>query len=242
MDGGAAMLWTLSLGLMIGMQHALEADHVAAVSCIAARERSVRKIVRHGAVWGVGHTVTLMLVAGGAILVGASLPDRFAAFLEMLVGVMLVALGTHVLYRLVRERVHFHRHRHSDGTVHLHAHSHGNDLPTDAPHMPKHDHDHPSGLPWRTLLIGMTHGLAGSAALLVLTAAGLESPAMGVLYVLLFGIGSVLGMAILSALMAVPLAWTAKALTWTHRGLQGLAGSATAVLGLWIAFESFSRI
>ncbi|MDW3204859.1 MAG: sulfite exporter TauE/SafE family protein [Alphaproteobacteria bacterium] len=236
------MLWTLSLGLMIGMQHALEADHVAAVSCIAARERSVRKIVRHGAVWGVGHTVTLMLVAGGAILLGASLPDRFAVALEMLVGVMLVALGIHVLVRLIRERVHFHRHRHSDGTVHLHAHSHDQDITAGAPHLPAHDHDHPQGLPWRTLAIGMTHGLAGSAALLVLTAAGLQSPWMGVLYVLLFGVGSVLGMAVLSALMAVPLAWTARAMTWTHRGLQGLAGGATAALGLWIAVESVGRL
>ncbi|MEQ8831347.1 MAG: urease accessory protein [Alphaproteobacteria bacterium] len=234
------MLWTLSLGLMIGMQHALEADHVAAVSCIAAREKSVRRIVRHGAVWGVGHTVTLMLVAGGALLLGASLPDRFSLYLEALVGIMLFALGSHVLYRLIRERVHFHRHRHADGTVHLHAHSHGG-APA-RPHAPGHDHDHPAGLPWRTLLIGMTHGLAGSAALLVLTAAGLQSPWTGALYVLMFGVGSILGMAVLSALMAVPLAWTAKAMTWTHRGLQGLAGSATAMLGLWIAADCVTRL
>lgn len=234
------MLWTLSLGLMIGMQHALEADHVAAVSCIAAREKSVRRIVRHGAVWGVGHTVTLMLVAGGALLLGASLPDRFSLYLEALVGVMLFALGSHVLYRLIRERVHFHRHRHADGTVHLHAHSHGG-APA-RPHAPGHDHAHPAGLPWRTLLIGMTHGLAGSAALLVLTAAGLQSPWTGALYVLMFGIGSILGMAVLSALMAVPLAWTAKAMTWTHRGLQGLAGGATAMLGLWIAADCVTRL
>lgn len=235
------MLWTMTLGLLIGMQHALEADHVAAVSCIASRERSFRRIVRHGAVWGVGHTLTLILFAGGAILLGAGLPDSFALALEGLVGLMLAGLGGHVLFRLMREKVHFHRHRHQDGTEHFHAHRHGTETGNHAAGQ-AHDHEHPSGLPWRSLLVGMTHGMAGSAALLVLAAAGLQSPAEGLAYVALFGIGSIAGMALLSALMAVPLAWSARTLTWAHRGLQGVAGGATLIFGLWIAGNSFGGL
>lgn len=235
------MLWTLTLGLIIGMQHALEADHVAAVSCITSRERSFGRIVRHGAVWGVGHTLTLVLVAGGAILLGAGIPDELATALEGIVGIMLAALGAHVLFRLLREKIHFHRHRHQDGTEHFHAHRHvevGREHTS--PHA--HDHAHPSGLPWRSLFVGMTHGMAGSAALLVLAAAGLQSPLAGFGYVLLFGIGSIAGMALLSAVMAVPLAWSARTLTWAHRGLQGVAGGATLVFGLWIAGSSVSGL
>lgn len=242
------MLGILSVGLLIGMQHALEADHVAAVSCIATRERSVGRIVRHGVIWGFGHCLTLIVIAGGAILFGAVLPDRFSTLLEVLVGGMLVILGGQVIYRLVRDRLHFHRHRHSDGTVHLHAHSHAKDaLPVQDTHpqqvpAPKHDHGHPAGLPWRTLLIGMTHGMAGSAALLVVTAAGMQSSVLSFAYIALFGVGSLVGMALLSSLMAVPLAWSARAMTWTHRGLQSVTGTATAALGLWIAVEAVSKL
>lgn len=241
------MLAILGVGFLIGMQHATEADHVAAVSCIATKERSLGRIIRHGAVWGVGHTLTLLFVAGGAILFGAAIPEHIESILEGLVGLMLIGLGVTALVRVVREKIHFHRHRHGDGTVHLHAHSHAAEArPVAETHatssVPAHDHAHPAGIPWRTLLVGMTHGVAGSAALLVLTVAGLSSPQLGIAYIALFGLGSILGMAILSACMAVPLAWSARSLTWAHNGLQALAGSATAILGVWIVTQSYSSL
>ena len=226
----------LLLGLAMGMQHALEADHVAAVSSIVARYRSVGRIVRHGAVWGIGHTVTLMAVAGLAALGGFAIGENTAAWLEGAVGVMLVLLGGHVIWRLLRDRVHFHMHRHDGGTVHLHAHSHAGQ-PARA-HGFDHDHEHPRGLPLRALLVGMMHGLAGSAALVVLTASTIRDPATGLLYVLLFGLGSVAGMAALSALIAVPLAWTARALTAANRLLQGAIGGASVALGLVVIMKA----
>ncbi len=236
-DGGAGVLL---LGLVIGMQHALEADHVAAVSSIAARQKSVRRIVTHGAVWGVGHTVTLMLVAGGAVLFGLVIHDSLASWLEALVGVMLVGLGAHVVVTLVRERIHFHRHGHDDGSAHFHAHSHKGEATA---HDPRHhDHEHPRGLPVRTLLVGMMHGMAGSAALLVLTAATVGSAPLGLGYIALFGVGSVLGMAALSAVIAVPLTWSARALTWANGGLQAAIGVATIVLGGVVINESLSGV
>jgi len=226
----------LLLGLVIGLQHALEADHVAAVSSIASGETSMRKIVIHGALWGLGHTIMLGLVAGTAIYVGAAIDDAVAGWLEFCVGVMLVGLGGQVVWRLIRERVHFHMHRHGDGTVHVHAHSHAGDQ---VPHNRNaHEHEHTERLPWRTLVVGLMHGMAGSAALVVLTATTAGDPLVGVGYVILFGIGSIIGMAALSMVIAVPLGYTARTLTWANRFLQGGIGAATAVLGFIVMYDT----
>ena len=226
------MLSMLFLGFLIGMQHALEADHLAAVSSMVARESSVGHIVRHGAVWGIGHTLTLMAFAGAAILLNLSVGAELAQWLEVGVGLMLIGLGGHLLYRLAKERIHFHRHRHDDGLVHLHAHSHAG-ARGDHRRL-SHEHPHPKGLPVRTLLVGMMHGMAGSAALLVLSAAAIDSPPLGLAYVALFGIGSVVGMALLSAAIAVPIAYTARFLTWGNRTLQAAVGAGTVALGVTI--------
>ncbi len=226
----------LLLGLFIGMQHALEADHIAAVASIAARQSSVRRIVCHGAVWGIGHTITLMMFAGAALFLDQAIDDALSAMLELCVGMLLVGLGSHLFYRLWRDRIHFHAHRHANGVQHLHAHSHRDDRED---HLAsEHDHAHPVGVPVRTLLVGMIHGLAGSAVLLVLTTATVNDPVTGMIYIAIFGFGSVLGMAALSAFIAIPLSYSARALTWVNRGLQGAVGAATVVLGLAIVLRS----
>jgi len=231
------MLSVLVLGLLIGMQHALEADHVAAVAAIAARETSRRRIVVHGAVWGIGHTVTLMTAAAAVILFGLVIGEALAARFELVVGIMLVGLGGHLIFRLARDRVHFHTHRHSDDVIHFHAHSHKGEARDHG--RSAHGHDHARGLPIRTLLVGMMHGLAGSAALLILTASTVEAPSLGFAYVGLFGLGSVAGMAALSALIAIPLGWSARALTWAHGGIKGAVGVATAALGLVLIADTW---
>jgi high-affinity nickel permease len=119
------MFGVLGLGFLLGMQHALEADHIAAVSTIAARRTDIGDIVKHGLTWGFGHTLTLFVFAGAAML-GHAIPERLARPLETAVGIMLVGLGAHLLWRLWRDRVHFHRHRHGDGIEHIHVHSHVN--------------------------------------------------------------------------------------------------------------------
>jgi len=219
----------LLLGLFIGMQHALEADHIAAVASIAARETSVRRVVTHGAVWGVGHTLTLMGFAGAALYLNLAVGAEMSRWLEGGVGLMLMILGGHLVYQLIRDRIHFHAHRHGDGVVHVHAHSHRGEA---REHQASaHDHAHPRGMPVRTLFVGMMHGMAGTAALLVLTTSTFGDPQFGLIYIALFGLGSVVGMAALSALIAVPLGYSAKALTWVNSGMQGAVGTATLVFG-----------
>lgn len=221
------MFGVLGLGFLLGMQHALEADHIAAVSSIAARRSDVRDIVKHGLTWGLGHTLTLFLFASAAILLGHAIPEHFARPLETAVGFMLVELGAHVLWRLWRDRVHFHRHEHGDGTEHIHAHSHVN---KSVPHR-NSAHLHRHGFRWRSLLVGLMHGMAGSAALLLLAVSQVANPLYGMLYVLLFGVGSMLGMGALSMVIAVPLAVSARWLTWANRSLQGVVEIVTVAIG-----------
>jgi hypothetical protein len=228
------MFGILGLGFLLGMQHALEADHIAAVSSIAARRSQVGDIVRHGLTWGLGHTLTLFAFAGAALLLGRAIPESMARPIETAVGLMLVGLGSHVLWRLWRDRVHFHGHGHGDGTVHFHVHSHAGEV---VPHA-RTAHAHEHGFRWRTLLVGLMHGMAGSAALLVLTVSQASTPAVGLGYVALFGIGSMIGMGALSTLIAVPLAVTARWLTFANHGLQGAVGVVTIAIGVMTIVET----
>jgi high-affinity nickel permease len=228
------MFGILGLGFLLGMQHALEADHIAAVSSIAARRTDVGDIVKHGLTWGFGHTLTLLVFAGAALVLDHAIPEHLARPIETCVGVMLVGLGTHVLWRLWRDRVHFHRHNHGDGVVHVHAHSHAGETVAHAraPHL------HAHGFRWRTLLVGLMHGMAGSAALLVLTVSQASSVTVGLGYVALFGVGSMIGMGALSTVIAVPLAVSARWLTWANSGLQGVVGVVTIAIGARTIIET----
>ena len=231
------MFAILGLGFLLGMQHALEADHIAAVSSIAARRTDVGDILKHGLTWGLGHTLTLFAFAGAAILLGHAIPETWSRPLETAVGIMLIGLGAHVLWRLWRDRVHFHRHSHGDGTVHVHAHSHAKETPSQIVPHARAPHEHAHGFRWRTLLVGLMHGMAGSAALLVLAVSQATSPAIGLGYVALFGIGSMVGMGVLSSVIAVPLAVSARWLTSANRGLQGAVGVVTIAIGVMTIIE-----
>lgn len=221
------MFGILGLGFLLGMQHALEADHIAAVSSIAARRTGVRDIVKHGLTWGLGHTLTLFAFAGAAILLGHAIPEHLTRPLETAVGIMLVGLGLNVLWRLWRDRVHFHKHGHYDGKTHIHVHSHANEQ---LPHAHS-AHAHKHGFRWRSLAVGLMHGMAGSAALLVLAVSQVANPVYGLIYVLLFGVGSMVGMGALSTVIAIPLVVSANTLTWANRGLQIAVGIVTIAIG-----------
>ena len=229
MIGGTVLLF----GLLFGLQHALEADHLAAVATLVARESDPRHAIRQGAFWGLGHTLTLLAFGGAVMVIGVVMPQAWVHGLEGAVGVMLVLLGADLLRRLHREGIHFHAHRHPaaavSATTHFHAHSHRGESP---PHDPaQHDHEH-RPLPLRALLVGMVHGLAGSAALVLLTLQRVGTPWVGLLYVLLFGLGSIAGMAALSWAISVPMRLSARHLSRAHRWLN--AGVAVASVGMGV--------
>ena len=228
------MLSIVFLGFLIGMQHAMEADHVAAVASLATRDRSVAETARQGAVWGVGHAVTLFLFGSLVLVMDAIVPARFAQGLELAVGFMLVLLGLDVLRRLLQDRVHFHLHRHGQ-TVHFHAHAHRQGQAHDADES--HQHQHPKAFPMRALFVGMTHGMAGSAALMILALDSVSSPLQGIVYIALFGIGSILGMAMLATAISLPLRYSSRNFTWAHNGLTAAVGMVTVGLGSMLIYE-----
>ncbi|MBL4710925.1 MAG: sulfite exporter TauE/SafE family protein [Gammaproteobacteria bacterium] len=228
------MLSLLFIGLLIGMRHALEADHVAAVASLATSTSSLKSAIKHGAVWGLGHTITLSLFGSIVILTDSVMPENLALGLEFAVGIMLVVLGVDVIRRMLRDRIHFHTHQHNNQQQHFHAHKHANEKT----HNPKkHEHKHAKQFPVKALFIGIMHGMAGSAALILLTLQTVSSPWTGMLYMLLFGIGSIVGMAILSVIIAIPLKHSATGLTWLNNGLQGVIGFATIIIGVALIYD-----
>lgn len=246
----------LVMGFLLGMKHATEADHLSAVASLATRRGTWMDGLRQGAAWGLGHTITLLLFGGTMLLSGTAIPARLEQVLELVVGLMLVLLGADVLRRLWRQKIHFHVHAHGDGVIHLHAHSHATIAEkyavseperfallkfaplTNAPHAGiVHEHPHLQRLPGRALLVGMVHGMAGSAALIVLSLNAAPSLLAGAIYILVFGLGSILGMALLSTIIALPLRASATALTGLHRGMSTGVGLLSVGLGLWVMYR-----
>ncbi len=223
----------LFLGFLIGMRHALEADHVAAVASLVTQNSSLANSVKTGVVWGLGHTITLFIFGYIVILTDSLLSERLAAYLEFAVGLMLAVLGIDVLKRLSREKIHFHRHKHRDGREHFHAHAHKGEKE----HRPE-DHEHTHKFPSRALFVGLMHGMAGSAALILLTLETVKSPLVGLLYMGLFSLGSIIGMAALSATLSIPLRYSFKGLTRAYNSLHLVVGVTTIIIGLSLAYEN----
>lgn len=227
-------------GFLIGLQHALEADHIVAVATLTSDTTGLRRIARHGAIWGVGHALTLGAFGGTVYVFKLAMTPQLENGLELVVGAMLALLGSRVIYRIWRDRVHFHVHRHTDGDAHFHAHSHAGDVTNHK--KSKHAHVHTAHGWRRSLGVGMMHGLAGSAALVALTASMAETPILGFAFMALFGLGSILGMVAFSAAIAVPFTLTARSMTWVHRGLQLAAGLIAFGFGLHIVIEKATAL
>src|SRR5438270_90842 len=163
-------LFALGLGFLLGLKHATEADHLVAVTTIVSEQRSVSRSALVGAMWGVGHTAALLAAGVVVILLEVTIPERVAEALEFGVALMIVSLGSRVLYLALRRRrrVHVHAHTHGGHThTHLHFHENGDEHSADAGRAPSHERHGGFG-GWRPFVVGLVHGLAGSAALTLL--------------------------------------------------------------------------
>lgn len=230
----------LPIGFLLGMSHALEADHLAAVATMLQREDGRRSIILRGAVWGLGHTISLFAICSTVVLLGLTISGTVEATLELAVGLMIVTLGAQVLWRLRRERIHFHVHEH-DGVRHFHAHSHAQDR---MPHGENpHRHAHESLRTHRkALFIGMIHGAAGSAGLLVLMVAATENPAQALASFVVFGVGSIIGMAALSAIASYPLVVAQRGTIWVRNMTTAAIGCAALWVGGALMLESLATL
>jgi len=225
-----SLLAIFALGLLYGIQHATDADHLIAVSTIVSEQKSLKWASFIGAFWGLGHTTTLFLV--GLLVIGLrlSIPPRLALGLEFLVAVMLILLGVRILWRSFGvEKVHLHTHAHNPET-HTHFHVHGS-------HGEDHSHPHPFKSMRRPFLVGMVHGLAGSAALMLLVLTTIPSVLAGLAYIFLFGVGSVGGMLLLSGLIGLPFVLTAQRFSRMNRWIQVVAGVASVLFGLHLGWD-----
>lgn len=218
------------LGSLLGMRHALEPDHLAAVSTLVTGERSSAKAAWLGACWGVGHTLTLVTTGAALIFLRAEMPASAADLFELLVAVMLVGLGVRAMYRAARQG--------PDGPTH--AHHHGR-LVHVHPGVPAHIHIGRWTLARRPLLIGAVHGLAGSGALTALVLATLPSTAARLTYMALFGLGSTVGMAALSGVLGWPLGRLAGHPTLA-RGVSLTVGCVSTAIGVMWGYPLVGRV
>lgn len=253
----------LVIGFLLGMRHATDPDHVIAVSTIVSRERSIPKAGLIGILWGCGHTLTIAIVGSAIILFGVVIPPRAGLTMEFSVGLMLILLGVLNLTgamkwlsekfspshsRVTGTHAHLHEHDH-----HLHFHWHS--------HSPAQDH-HADSLPapgWftsseakaprgllarlglfhalRPLLVGIVHGLAGSAAVALLVLSTIRSPKWALLYLLIFGVGTIAGMMLITAALALPFSFAGHRFTWLNRSLVLGSGLLSLCFGIFVCYD-----
>jgi high-affinity nickel permease len=237
----------LALGFFLGMRHATDADHVIAVSTIVSRERSVRHSAMIGAMWGLGHTLTILVVGAAIILFNVVISPRLGLTMELSVGAMLILLGLYNLagfnrkvQQIAAPEVHAHAHTHGD---YVHDHVHG--------HTPAaHSHEHtPLTLMdrvfgklslyqiFRPLIVGIVHGLAGSAAIALLVLTTIHNSRWAVAYLLIFGVGTIAGMMVITIAMASAIHYTQSRSAWLNRRLGAAAGFISLAFGLFITYQ-----
>lgn len=212
-----SLLSTLGLGFILGIKHAFETDHIIAVTTMVTEQKNPLKAAVIGTFWGIGHTSTLLAVGLIVLILNISIPAAVSAFFELIIAIVLVITGI----RTIKTRPSgYHQHLHShDGITHTHLHT------------PTH-HDRRK----KSLVIGALHGLAGSGALMVLILATIQSVQLGIMYVIVFGAGSIMGMTTISFLIGIPLTLSVKKFTAYERGIRTLAGILSLVIGLYLAW------
>jgi hypothetical protein len=245
----------LAIGFVLGMRHATDPDHVIAVSTIVSRQRSIGKAGLIGILWGVGHTLTILVVGGAIILFDLAIPTRVGLTMEFTVGLMLILLGVLNLtgaMAWISEKFspahpqvtgsHAHVHEH-DSKMHLHWHS----------HSPQREHHGKSLTPpeWlggkstrlglfhtlRPLFVGLVHGLAGSAAVALLVLSTIREPHWAVLYLVIFGVGTIAGMMLITAMIALPFSFAGYQFVWLNKGLIVGSGLLSLGFGLFVCYQ-----
>ena len=236
----AGSLALLVMGLIFGLKHATEVDHVVAVSTIVSQHGNLLRSARVGALWGVGHTAALLITGIVVLSLRVAIPERVSNWLEFGVALMILGLGTSALWRALRNRgeVHVHEHVH-DNVLHAHVHFHEAATRHRKGHRVTHNHS-VSAVGLKPVLIGTIHGLAGSGPLTLLVLTQITSSWLGLLYLSLFGIGSIVGMLLMSGLIGLPFALTSRNLSKFHQRLQTSAAALSIAFGLWYAHETFS--
>jgi sulfite exporter TauE/SafE len=236
----SSALVALSLGLLLGLRHATDADHVVAISTIVSEYRNAWRGIWVGASWGLGHTTPLLVVGTAVLFLKGTVAEqyeKFSPYLEFGVGIMLVFLGVQVFWTLRRHRFHLHEHLEEENP---HVHLHGHQTETEPVEEANHRFFRP-GKPFfrlKSYLIGVVHGLAGSAAvmLVVLATDEVTSFWVGIFYILIFGVGTIISMSALTLLMGIPFAVSGQ-FQRLNAVIAGVAGTGSIVFGVFLMYR-----
>jgi len=202
---------TFGFGLLLGIKHAFEADHLIAVSTMLTEQKNPYRAAMIGTFWGIGHTTTLFIVGLFVLILRLSIPEQMAGKLEIFVGIMLIILGIQSIFK--KNSIHTHTHTHGDLT---HSHQHDN-----------HNHQHR-----KSFMIGIVHGLAGSGALMILVLSLIQSVLQGIIYILLFGIGSIAGMTLMSLIIGIPFSKSLEKFNRAEKYMRIFMGSISVIFGI----------
>jgi ABC-type nickel/cobalt efflux system permease component RcnA len=222
-----SLLSILALGFVLGIKHAIEPDHVIAVSTIASQSKKLWRSSLAGVFWGIGHTMTLFMAGMAMILLKGRIPDKWALSMEFLVGVMLVYLG--VISLISIKNIHHHKHDH-DHELHKHVHSHK----YNGKHSHYHQHKNSSYI--KSMFIGFVHGLAGSAAMVLLAMSSVENVWEGAAYILVFGAGTIVGMLFFTTILGVPFVFSAGKLR-INKTLTQITGIISTGFGFYYMYN-----
>jgi ABC-type nickel/cobalt efflux system permease component RcnA len=236
--GSLSTLAVLGVGLVFGLKHATEVDHVIAVSTIVSQQKSVFRSALVGVMWGIGHTLSLLIVGAIVLSLHLAIPATVSSWFEFAVACVIIGLGVSALWRALRRssEVHLHQHTHN-GLSHVHLHFHEAETQHALPSHSTHSHSLVT-VGWKPVLIGTMHGLAGSGALTLLVLTQISSAWVGLMYLGIFGLGSIVGMLVMSGLIGLPFALTSRNLTNVHHRLQTAAALLSICFGLWYAYRS----
>lgn len=228
---------TLALGFVLGLRHATEPDHVAAVSTFSTHEKNPLRAMFVGAFWGMGHTAALIVFGMVIALLRLTVSDRLSHWMDFAVGIMLIILGVNVLAKFFRKGPRLHRHVHEhDGVQHSHFHFHAS-AETEHEHGHSHAH-HQHGLraAGKPFVVGVIHGLAGTAAVMLLFVSTIPSLALAAAYLFVFGAGTILCMMAMSFLMGLPAAYAAERAQVLRYSAQLAAGLFSLGFGMFLAW------
>ena len=241
MDIHSGILAVLAFGFLLGLKHATDADHVVAVANIVGKERNIWQSIWIGASWGAGHSVPL-LILGIVILITKDVAlqryEAVAPYLELGVGIMLIYLGFSAAWNVLCGRLHMHQHGHGAGQ---HIHVHASHAPQESHRRAKllHNSFFILGKPVfrvRSFAIGIVHGLAGSAAVMVALLPTIESTLTGLGYIALFSIGTMLSMSALTIMLALPFKISSARQT-LNRAVTLTAGTLSIAIGTILITE-----
>ncbi len=222
------------LGFVVGLRHATEADHVAAVSAIVARERTLRGAALIGAAWGLGHTITLWLLGGAIVAFGLSVPRSLALTLELLVGAMLIGLG---IWNFLARKGHSHTHV-VPLTDDAAPPPSGPSAPAASGPLPSAHATHATlRRALRPLVVGGMHGLAGSTAAALLVAATARTVSGGLAYLIVLGLGTMLGMTAITAALALPLGRALRRFERAEAWLRVGSGAMSCAIGALLVYQ-----